>query len=461
MSGLLSFLRKLMVTVLVLALLGGAGWGVWQWQAHAATADRYRTQPVTQGPLVATITATGTLVPEEVIDVGAQVAGQIIKFGPDLDDPKKTIDYRSRVEPGTVMAQIDPSLFQSEVDIATANLAVAQAEEERARTDLDQAKTKLVLATRDWERAGQLFPSGAMAQSDYDTYQNAFETAKVAVPAAQASLTKATKSVEMMKATLERARTNLNYTTIRSPVKGVVIDRRVNIGQTVIASLNAPSLFLIAKDLTRMQVWASVNEADVGSIKPGQPVSFTVDTFPHDVFQGTVGQVRYNATMNQNVVTYTVVVDTDNTDLKLLPYLTANLSFKVDERSQALLVPNAALRWSPTSTDQVVPEARADFEQAQRRLELPDGGKAQSDDARRQSRGTVWVEDNGLVRPVAVHLGLTDGNRTEVVEVQGGELTPDTPLVTGEDRAKGGAVAAAPSGENPFAPKVFGGKKPQ
>jgi HlyD family secretion protein len=451
-----SVLRKLVAATFGLLLVAGAAWGYWQWKSSATGGGRYRTQPVTRGNLVATITATGTLVPEEVIDIGAQVAGQILRFGPDLDDPKRSIDYRSRVEPGTVMAQIDPALYKAEVDIAGANLAVAQAEEERAKTDLETAKTKLNLATRDWERARRLYP-GAMAQSDYDTFQNTYQTSRVAVPGAEAALLKATKSVEMCKATLEKAKTNLNYATICSPVKGVVIDRRVNIGQTVIASLNAPSLFLVAKDLTRMQVWASVNEADVGAIHPGQAVTFTVDTFPQDVFNGKVAQIRYNATMNQNVVTYTVVVDTPNKDLRLLPYLTANLSFKVDERSQALLVPNAALRWRPTQPDQVAPEYRDAYEQARRRRELAEEGKSQGpEEGRRQAHGTVWVEDGGFVRPIQVRLGLTDGNRTEVVEVKGAELVPEAAVVTGENRAKNGA---APAAENPFAPKVFGGKK--
>ncbi len=453
-----SALLRLFAVACCILLLGGGVWGYWRWKSAAEPVGRFRTQPVAHGNLVATITATGTLVPEEVIDIGAQVAGQIIKFGPDLDDPKKSIDYRARVEEGTVMAQIDPALYKAAVDISAANLEFCKAEEERARTDLETAKAKLRLAERDWDRAQRLFPTGAMMRADYDTYQSAYETARVAVPGAQAALLKASKSVDMAKATLEKDRTNLAYTTIRSPVKGVVIDRRVNIGQTVIASLNAPSLFLIAKDLTRMQVWASVNEADIGVIHPGQTVNFTVDTYPRDVFVGTVGQIRYNATMNQNVVTYTVVVNTDNKDLKLLPYLTANLSFKVDERKEALLVPNAALRWRP-QPGQVAPEYKDSYEQGQRRRALAEeGGKGQPDESRSHGHGTVWIEDHGYVRPVHVRTGLTDGNRTEVVEVKGGELQPDTALVTGENRPN--SAAAAPA-ENPFAPKMFSGKKQQ
>src|SRR5205823_6028616 len=153
---------------------------------------------------------------------------------------------------------------------------------------------------------------------------------------------------------------NLGYCTIRSPVKGVIVDRRVNVGQTVVASLNAPSLFLIAKDLKRMQIWASVNEADIGQIHPGQAVSYTVDAYPGEVFTGQVSHVRLNATMNQNVVTYTVVVTTDNSKGRLLPYLTTNLQFRVSERTNVLMVPNTALHWQP-QLDQVAPAAREDF----------------------------------------------------------------------------------------------------
>src|SRR5207249_3200763 len=168
----------------------------------------------------------------------------------------------------------------------------------------------------------------------------AYETSKSALAVGEASVAQA-------RAALQQAEINLGYTTIRSPVKGVIVDRRVNVGQTVVASLNAPSLFLIAKDLTRMQIWASVNEADIGQIHAGQAVRFSVDAFPHQTFRGDVAQIRLNANMTQNVVTYTVVVNTDNTNGKLLPYMTANLNFELSQRNDVLLVSNSALRWRP------------------------------------------------------------------------------------------------------------------
>jgi HlyD family secretion protein len=417
------------------------------WQAASAALPQLRTEAVTRGKLTATITATGPLVPEEVVDVGAQVAGQILRFGPDPNSSTKTIDYRSRVEQGTVLAQIDDALYKSDVDTAKADLAVAEAQVQQAESDLVAMRSKLTQTERDWERAKRLGPSGSLAQTDYDVAQNAYITAKAAVPSGEAALNKAKKTVERTRAVLERAQKNLDYCTIRSPVKGEIVDRRVNVGQTVVSSLSAPSLFLIAKDLTHMQVWTSVNEADIGSIHPGQGADFTVDAFPREVFHGTVYQIRYNANNVQNVVTYTVVINTDNTDLKLLPYLTANVRFKVDERSNALLVPNSALRWKPKS-EYVDPEFREEFDQSQRRKEAA----ASAGTTRLSNNATIWVEEHGFVKPVKVRLGVTDGAMTEVIEDKG-ELVLGTKVATGVIENQGNEA------NNPFAPKMFGGGK--
>src|SRR5206468_9275364 len=213
-------------------------------------------------------------------------------------------------------------------------LAQAKAGEQRARADLLQMKAKVTQTERDWNRAQQLGPGhgNAISATDYDTAKAVYETAKSALGVGEAAILQAQTDVTRAAAALKQAQTNFGYTTIRSPVKGVIIDRRVNVGQTVVASLNAPSLFLIAKDLTRLQIWTSVNEADIGQIRQGQPAHFTVDAYPHETFAGVVSQIRLNATMTQNVVTYTVVVDTDNAHGKLLPYLTANVRFEVNRR---------------------------------------------------------------------------------------------------------------------------------
>jgi HlyD family secretion protein len=473
-------LRNVLLVLIPLLLI--AAGAVWYGRREKSDAMSYRTVPVTRGDVIATISATGTVEPEEVIDVGAQVAGRINEFG--KDQKGKPIDYGSEVEAGTTLALIDPSVYQSEVDQAKAQLESAQAGVDRATADLGQMTAKYNQAQRDWERAQKLGPSDAMAQVDYDAYQSAYEAAKATLGVGQASVEQAKRAVTLQEATLTRAQQNLGYCTITAPVKGVIIDRRVNIGQTVVSSLSAPSLFLIAKDLTRMQVWASVNEADIGNIHPGQEVSFTVDTYPNRTFKGSVGKVRLNATMTQNVVTYTVEIITDNADRALLPYLTANVSFQVNKHENVMLVPNAALRWSPTSIDAVAPEARAEFETADGSA----GGTGSNDGAsasagagaarqrggagetaatsqpaspisattRRSGRGPggmhqrgmIWAQDGNFVKPIHVRLGVTDGVNTEV---QSDELKEGQAIVVGEIAP--GAAASSDDAKNPFAPQ--------
>jgi HlyD family secretion protein len=460
--------RKLIFFLLVAAGLAGGMQTSWQWYRSRGGEPLFRTDHPTRGSLVATIIATGTIEPEEVIDVGAQVAGQIIAFGRDPANSKRTIDYGSSVEQGTVLARIDDALYAPEVDIARADLGVCMADVRHAESELTQMHSQLHKAERDLERGKRLESEHSISQTEVDALQSAWETAQASVPAAEADLEKAKRSVEKARGTLVKAEKNLGYCTIKSPVKGIIIDRRVNVGQTVVSSLNAPSLFLIAKDLRRLQIWVSVNEADIGNIYPGQDVTFTVDSYPADVFHGVVGQIRLNATMTQNVVTYTVVVNVDNGDGKLdryasagvsqgtrnteaastgklLPYLTANVQFKVDERKDALLVPNAALHYRPTLA-LVAPEFRASYEQGLRRAS--DDVGAERSAKGRLTRATVWVPDGDCVRPVKVRVGLTDGLMTEVAEVIKDKLTPETDVVTGENESalnREGTV-------NPFGP---------
>jgi HlyD family secretion protein len=464
-------LRNLLLSLFAAAGLAAGGRASWHWYADSATDSLFRVDHPTRGSLVATITATGTIEPEEVIDVGAQVAGQIIAFGGDPVDRKHTIDYGSPVEQGTVLARIDDSLYAPEVDIARADLGLCIADVRHAESELVQMHANLHKAERDWDRAQRLKANNTITQNEFDAEQTAWELAKASVPAAEADLDKAKRSVDKARGALVKAEKNLGYCTIKSPVKGVIIDRRVNVGQTVVSSLNAPSLFLIAKDLRRLEVWVSVNEADIGNIYAGQAATFTVDAYPADAFHGTVGQIRLNATMTQNVVTYTVVVNVDNEDGrldpysaaipvqgtrnrrdlpagdKLLPYLTANLQFKVDERSDALLVPNATLRYRP-SLALVAPEHRAMYEQHLRRMSADDAPEPAA--KRRSTRATVWVRDGDCVRPVKVRIGLTDGLMTEVVEVIKAELTPETELVTGENQPPESQEGTV----NPFGPRT-------
>jgi len=407
--------------VLMIILLWGAGAaGVWYWNDLRGRRVEFRTAAVRRGDLLATINTTGTLEPEEVADVGVQVAGEIESFGKDPRDPRKPIGYGSPVEAGTILAQLDDALFKTRVDQARASIGKSEADALEARVKLQQAE-------RDLERSRRLRVRDQVSAQDYDTAQAAFETA-------QANVAVAESSVALARANLEEATVNLGYTTIRSPVKGVILDRRVHIGQTVVAS-QGTSLFLIAKDLSRMEIWASVNETDVGQIHVGQPVKFSVAAFPAESFRGQVAEVRLLPSFSQNVVTYTVVIAVDNAGGALLPYLTARVQFEGQRRSGVLLVPNAALRWKPP-VHLAAPEAR--------------------DTAAASQRGrhtTLWVLKGDLVHPIAVVAGLSDGVHTEVQPVdQDGLLKEGTEVVFGLVQPESEEEALA--GNTPFLPKM-------
>jgi HlyD family secretion protein len=445
-------MKRIVITVAVLAVVGVIAAGFLK--NSGGGKESYRVAKLERGNLLATIPATGTVEPEEVIDVGSQVAGRIIAFGKDKDG--KTVDYGSFVEEGTILVQIDDSLYTAEAAQTTAQLQQAKAGVQRAEADLEQLKAKLYQAQNDWERAKKLGPSEALAQSSFDAYKSGYEIAKANVDVGEAAITQAKSSVAQAEAVLQRAQRNLGYCTIKSPVKGVIIDRRVNIGQTVVASLNAPSLFLIAKDLKRMQVWVPVNEADIGSIRPGQPVTFTVDAFPGESFSGEVGKVRLNANMTQNVITYTVEVITDNSSGKLLPYLTANIQFELSRRNDVLLVPNAALRWSP-QPEQVSSEFRSYLQNAgqngnsenERQLSSNSGTQNVGD----KQQGIIWIQQGNFVRPIKVEVGQTDGTMTEV---SGEELKEGLQVVLGQQQ-EGQQTVTNPT--NPFVPQLRRGRR--
>src|SRR5262249_14632493 len=396
--------------------------------------------------------STGTVEPEEVVDVGAQVAGQILRFGPDPADSTgtKTIDYCSNVEKGTELAYLDPALFEARVEQTEANLRSAKA-------DLGSKQADFEVAERDWARSQRLRSSGgAISEADYETSRGNFQKTQAAIRVAEAFVGQA-------EAALKEAKTNLGYTVIKSPVKGTIIARRVNVGQTVVASLSAPSLFLIAKDLTRVQIWVSVNEADIARIKKGQEATFTIDAYPGEVFKGVVTKDRNDAQMTQNVVTYPVEVTTANPPTeeypngKLRPYMTANVKFIVARRDDALLVPNGALRWRP-STALVHPDYRDEHQQSLRRK--GGGGESGPGETDSQNHGILWVEDGGFVRPVKVLTGLTDGVNTEILRVEADHfgkeeaLEKDTPIVVGEQKGGPGGGTV-----NPFVTPMFGNKK--
>jgi HlyD family secretion protein len=294
---------------MVLAALGAGGWYFYT-KRLGASAIQFRTTPVNRGDIVQEVTANGSLNPVKQVQVGAQVSGIIQKI---------YVDYNSRVKENQLIAQIEPSTYQKNLAQADAQLAVA--------------KAALELADVSYRRAKELFKDKLISASDYDT--------------AVANFHQAEATVQINQASVERAKVDLSYTEIRAPISGVVIERAVDEGQTVASSFNTPKLFVIANDLTKMQIEAAVSEADVGGVEEGQRVNFGVDAFPNRKFFGQVQQVRYDPITNQNVVTYTAVVQVDNPDMKLRPGMTATAKLVTAERKGVLRLPNSALRFKP------------------------------------------------------------------------------------------------------------------
>jgi len=496
---------KMLWIVVALALVAGACIVVDRVYA-SGSAVRYRTEQIVRGNLLVTIGASGSLEPEEAVDVGAQVAGQISRFGA-VDG--KPIDRRSFVKAGQLLAEIDPSLYKLDLESAQAQLVqnnallaqsnaqleqsdaqVAQSEANVAKADADiqQMEAKKFQAEQDWGREQKVMKERpeALTEMAYDGYKAAYLTAvaniasatavkmqtQAARTQAKAARTQALAAIEQAKAVIrqtqasvDRAQRNLDYCTISSPVDGVVIDRRVNIGQTVVSSLNTPSLFLIAKDLARMQIWVSVNEADIGNIHNDQPVTFTVDARPGTVFQGRVTKVRFDATMTQNVVTYPVEVLALNPDGMLYPYMTANVQFELDKRNDVLKVPNAALRYVPQTEEQVAPEYRAGLDKLDRSFgassapaatgdpRLIQGQTASSSPVnehrqnKNSNRGLIWAQQGEFLRPIAVQTGLSDGVMTEV---ESSELKEGLAIVISEQRQQSSGQGDA----SPFLPQL-------
>ena len=460
-------LPRYLLILLGIAAVAAIAVVAWRfWFKKDVVLPNLQTVAVKRGDVFASISATGTLEPEEVVDIGAQVTGQILSFGKDTSG--KSIDYGSQVEAGALLAKIDDSLYainkkQAEAQLQQALSAVLSAEagllQNQAR--LEQARAQLNQATKDWQRAEKLGPSDSLSRSAYDTYQGAYEAAKANVAAAEAACEVSKAQIATSKATVMQAQAaiqladrNLGYCTITSPVKGLVIDRRVDVGQTVVSNMSASSLFLLAKDLKKMEVWVAVNEADIGNIHSGQVVTFTVDTFPGTTFQGIVNKVRLNATMSQNVVTYTVEIDTANADDKLLPYLTASVKFEIDHKQDVLTVPNAALRWRPEDK-QLAPGVENPLAAKSGRRDSKDGAKAaDKPDKRKAQTGVLWVRDPSVpnrVKPLQVRTGISDGVVTEVTALGEEAALDGVEVVVAEQRGTDGADSTETT--NPFAPK--------
>lgn len=316
-------LRKIVIAAVVLALLG-LGWYFWGKQASADAEGGYRTEAVQRGDVRVAISATGTLSAISTVTVGSQISGQVTEV---------RVDFNSPVKKGEVLATIDPSTYQAQLEQGNAQIA-------SARASLAQAQATLKNAQLDYSRKADLGRQKLVAQGDVDQARAAFEQARAQVHSAQAQIHQQT-------AALKNTQVNIGRSVIRSPVDGVVLTRKIEPGQTVAASLQAPELFTIAEDLAKMKIELAVDESDIGQVKVGQSVNFTADAFPDRQFKGVVDQVRLSATTASNVVTYPVVVTVDNSDGTLLPGLTVNAEIEVSKRANVLKVANAVLRYKP------------------------------------------------------------------------------------------------------------------
>jgi HlyD family secretion protein len=546
--------RRLAVVAVAVALVALAGFWFWGDRADAA---EYMTARVERGNLRNTVTATGTLQAVTTVQVGSQASGTISAL---------YADFNSTVKKGQVVAQLDPSVMQAQVQQAAANLQQAQAQLQQAqaavgqshavvaqtRAGITDARAKALAAgsTTQNQQAGvsaaeanvavlkaqlddaasflrqeqTLLQGGVIPQREYDTAQTSYKTAEAKynqavaqlrmaqlsaqsasssgqtqanaaveqaqaqaqqsqgqVVSAQAQVQNAEAQVEQARAALQLAQINLQHTTIASPIDGVVVSRDVNVGQTVAASLSAPTLFTIAQDLTQMQVIANIDQADIGLVEQAKGVAFTVDAFPGEEFKGAIQQMRLNPQNVQNVVTYNVVIDVSNPEQKLKPGMTANLTVTIDERNDVLKVPNSALRFTPQTTDAAQTRAVGNGNGQRRQRQSADGAQAannggatqqqdasnaqQSDGARAQfARPTepvlpgqvrrVWVMGaDGKPQPRRIKIGLSDGSSTEVVE---GDLHEGDVIVTGQNVTASSSSGGARNGNQSTAPG-FGG----
>jgi len=400
---------------------------------------QYFTEKVQKGDIQNVVQATGTINAVTTVQVGSQVSGTIQTL---------SADFNSHVKKNQVIAQIDPALFKGALLQAQANLANAQANLVAAKANLDKADAAAVQAKLDFNRYTTLAAEGVVPTQQLDTARATSQSADAAVGAAKAAVTQASAQVQQNSAAVKIAQANLDYTTIRSPIDGTVIARSVDVGQTVAASLQAPTLFTIAQDLTKMQVYVSTDESDVGTIQAGQDVSFKVDAFPKDTFKGKVSAVRLNATTVQNVVTYTTIVDFDNPEMKLFPGMTAYVTVPVATATDVVKVPNGALRFTPSLTAQQISDLyqKAGIAATSGRK----GGKGTQQASGQQTNGqqattaVVWkLNADKSVEPVQIKLGITDHTTTEVAQVVKGSLNPRDQVITGSATAAKTATATS------------------
>jgi HlyD family secretion protein len=394
---------------------------------------QYLASSVQRGDIRDAVDSTGVVNAVVNVQVGSQVSGTIARLN---------ADFNSHVKKGDVIALIDPQLFQGALLQSSADLANAKANVIAATANLDKARAGLVQAKADFSRARNLTERNIGTQQSLDQAQANFESARAAVDAARASVTQAEAQVKQKEAAVEVARTNLNYTIIKSPIDGTVVARNVDVGQTVAASLQAPTIFTIAQDLAKMLVYAKVDESDVGRIRSGQPVTFKVDAFPKQIFNGTVTQIRMNPTTVQNVVTYDAIIEFENPERKIFPGMTAYVTIPVATVENVIKLPNAALRFKPPMEPEAV---RARYSQAGIDLarHAVDGDDAPARKGPREENAIIWkLRPDGEIEPVEVALGLTDHAYTEVRSVLAGALGANDEVVTTAVASKSGPPGA-------------------
>ena len=414
-------MKTILKLLIALGILGGIGYAAYRplmsyWEQRNKT--QWRTQAVESGEIIQAVNSTGKVEPIRRVSVGSTVSGPIAEL---------MVDYNSKVFKDQVLATIDSRLYQSAVERDRANLRTRQAEVARADAMLQQARN-------DERRSGQLNKSqdGFISEAEIDQF-------RFARMMREAELQVAETNVEQSQAQLDNSEANLAYTKILAPCDGIVIDKKIDVGQTLAAQFQTPEMFVVAPEMDqRMYIYASVDEADIGLIskaqESGQLVRFTVDAYPDKLFdQGKIVQVRLSSKEEQNVITYPVIVETPNTDLKLLPGMTANLSFQINSKSKILKIPNPSLRFYP-NREKVHPDDRKILDGFEDQKEFADSPKMVSADEKSQNSKSlsyrhVWVDDGKYLRAKKVKIGISDNRYTELIE---GELSPGEELVIGE-----------------------------
>lgn len=420
--------KKIYLSAVLLLVIAAMALGLSLFKTDKSRTSAYITEVIERGDIEALVVTTGTLNPVTVVEVGSQISGRIEEI---------FVDFNSEVHSGQVIAKIDQSSFQTGVKQSEANYQSAAASLEKAKVSLENLKKR-------YDRALELIGIKLISYEEKESAETACLSAKAELLSAEAKLAQA-------KSQLESSEVNLTYTLIKSPIDGIVIDRRVNIGQTVAASLQAPVLFQIADNLSEMKIECSVDEADIGKIRAGQKVKFSVDAFPEELFTGTTSQVRLSPEVIQNVVTYTTIVEVKNPDKKLLPGMTASVSIVIGEAENALLVPNSALRFTPPLSSeemkdvfgikQIEKPIISEFDGQtgngrNRPSEISLSGKtelikddSESINASDENSARIWIlDESGILKLIVLVTGVTDNSYTEVVD---GSLEAGQTVITG------------------------------